>query len=163
VTTFDMIEPLSRRVHDLGWHVQLHMSGDQIVAHAGLLARLAPPIVIDHIGRLPPQNGIKHPAYGVIRRLLDQGRTWMKLSGAYLNTVLGPPAYADATAVAAAFARAAPDRMVWGSDWPHVTERAKPDDAVLLDLLADWVPDEGFRRRVLVDNPAALYGFDRLA
>jgi D-galactarolactone isomerase len=158
VTSIDMIEPLSRRAHDLGWHVQLHMSADQIVEHAALLERLASPIVLDHVGRLPVQSGMHHPAYAVIRRLLDRGRTWMKLSGAYLNTIAGPP-YADAAAAAAAFARAAPDRMVWGSDWPHVTESEKPDDAVLLDLLADWVPEEETRQRVLVDNPAALYGF----
>jgi D-galactarolactone isomerase len=159
VTTVEMIEPLAKRIADLGWHLQLHMSADQFVAHAALIDRLAAPIVIDHVGRLPPQTGVAHPAFAVIRRLLDRGNAWMKLSGAYLNTVSGPPTYADASAIARAFAKAAPERMVWGSDWPHVTERNKPDDAVLFDLLADWVPGETDRRRVLVDNPAALYGF----
>ena len=159
VTTVAMIEPLAKRIVGLGWHVQIHMSADQIVEHAALFDRLAAPIVFDHVGRLPPQTGLTHPAFVVIRRLLDGGRTWMKLSGAYLNTLSGPPAYADASAIARAFAQVAPERMVWGSDWPHVTERTKPDDAVLFDLLAEWVPDPVDRRRVLVDNPAALYGF----
>ncbi len=88
-------------------------------------------------------------------------RTWMKLSGAYLNTTSGPPAYADATEVARLFAKAAPERMVWGSDWPHRGEKHMPDDAGLLDLLADWAPSEAARRRILVDNPATLYGFGR--
>jgi D-galactarolactone isomerase len=159
VTTLDMIEPLSKRVNDLGWHVQLHMSGDQIVENATLLERLGCPIVIDHMGRISPQIGLRHPAFKVICRLMDTGRTWVKLAGAYLNTVSGPPAYADATAIARAFAEAAPERMLWGSDWPHVTEKHKPDDALLFDLLTAWFPDEKARKRVLVDNPAKLYGF----
>lgn len=160
VTTRDMIEPLSRRVADLGWHVQIHMRADQIAAAAGLWERLPSTIVFDHMGRLPQPVGLDHPAFAIIRRLIDKGRTWVKLSGAYLDTKVGPPSYADATAVARAFAAAAPERMVWGSDWPHPTERhTKPDDAVLLDLLQEWVGDEPIRRRILVDNPARLYGF----
>jgi len=159
VTTIDMIEPLSKRVHDLGWHVQLFMSGDQIAENAAMLDRIVSPIVIDHMGRMSPDLGPKHPAFEVICRLVDKGRTWVKLSGAYLNTVFGPPAYADASVIARAFSAAAPERVVWGSDWPHTTEKTKPDDALLFDLLAEWIPDENARRRALVDNPAELYGF----
>jgi predicted TIM-barrel fold metal-dependent hydrolase len=159
VTTRDMIEPLSRRVADLGWHAQIHMRADQIAAAADLWERLPSTIVFDHMGRLPQPIGLDHPAFAIIRRLIDKGRTWVKLSGAYLDTKAGPPAYADATAVARAFAAAAPERMVWGSDWPHPTETQKPDDAVLFDLLADWVPDAATRQRVLVGNPQTLYGF----
>jgi predicted TIM-barrel fold metal-dependent hydrolase len=159
VTTLDMIEPLSRRVADLGWHVQIHMRADQIAAAADLWERLPSTIVFDHMGRLPQPVGLAHPAFAIIRRLIDQGRTWVKLSGAYLDTKIGSPTYADATAVARAFAEAAPERMVWGSDWPHPTEKEKPDDAVLLDLLADWVPGAATRHRVLVTNPQTLYGF----
>jgi predicted TIM-barrel fold metal-dependent hydrolase len=159
VTTRDMIEPLSRRVADLGWHVQIHMRADQIAAAAGLWERLPSTIVFDHMGRLPQPVGLDHPAFAIIRRLIDKGRTWVKLSGAYLDTKVGPPSYADATAVARAFAAAAPERMVWGSDWPHPTETQKPDDAVLFDLLADWVSDAATRQRVLVGNPETLYGF----
>ncbi len=159
VTSLDMIEPLSRRVADLGWHVQIHMRADQIAAAADLWGRLPSTIVFDHMGRLPQPVGLDHPAFAIIRRLIDDGRTWVKLSGAYLDTMIGSPTYADATAVAHAFAAAAPERMVWGSDWPHPTEKDKPDDAVLLDLLADWVPDAATRHRVLVTNPQTLYGF----
>jgi D-galactarolactone isomerase len=159
VTTLDMIEPLSRRAADLGWHVQIHMRADQIAAAESLWPRLPSTIVFDHLGRLPQPTGIDHPAFAVIRRLIDQGRAWVKLSGAYLDTKVGHPAYADAGQVARAFVAAAPERMVWGSDWPHPTEQNKPDDAVLFDLLADWVPDAATRRRVLVSNPETLYGF----
>jgi D-galactarolactone isomerase len=159
VTTIDMIEPLARRVHDLGWHVQIHLRGDQIAAAADLWPRLPSPIVFDHMGRLPQPAGIDQPAFGIIRRLIDQGRAWVKVSGAYLDTKIGRPSYADATTVAQAFVRAAPERVVWGSDWPHPTETDKPDDAVLLDLLAAWAPEEATRRRILVSNPETLYGF----
>ena len=159
VTTLDMIEPLAKRANDLGWHVQIHMRADQIAAAASLWERLPATIVFDHMGRLPQPAGIDHPAFAIIRRLIDRGRAWVKLSGAYLDTKVGPSTYADATVVARAFVAAAPERMVWGSDWPHPTEKDKPDDAVLLDLLAAWVPDAATRHRVLVSNPETLYGF----
>jgi predicted TIM-barrel fold metal-dependent hydrolase len=159
VTTLDMIEPLSKRVAALGWHVQIHMRGDQIAAAADLWPRLPSTIVFDHLGRLPQPAGIAHPAYAIIRRLIDNDRTWVKVSGAYLDTKVGPPTYADATKVAQAFVAAAPERMVWGSDWPHPTETDKPDDAVLFDLLTAWAPDAATCHRILVTNPETLYGF----
>ena len=158
-TTIDMIEPLAKRVEPLGWHVQIHLRADQIAGAADLLQRLPGTIVFDHLGRLPQSAGIDDPAFGVIRRMLDTGRTWVKLSGAYM--MAGPPAYAEAAIVAQAYIEAAPERMVWGSDWPHPTENDKPDDAVLFDLLSDWAPDAPTRRRILVDNPAALYDFPK--
>jgi len=160
-TTIDMIEPLSRRVADLGWHVQIHMRGDQIVAAEDLWQRLPSAMVFDHIGRLPQPAGVDFPAFGIIRRLIDKGRTWVKISGAYLDTKVGPPSYADVTKVAQAFVKAAPECMVWGSDWPHPTEKDKPDDAVLFDLLSDWAPDGATRHRILVTNPEELYGFPK--
>jgi len=159
IVTPDMIEPLAKRVAPLGWHIQLHAPGDLYVEHAALLRRLPAPVVFDHMGRLPPAAGLAHPAFPIIRELLDRGRAWVKISGAYLNTQIGPPAYADATKIAQAYVRAAPERLVWGSDWPHPSERNKPDDALLFDLLAEWAPDEATRNRILVTNPERLYGF----
>ncbi|WFU20476.1 amidohydrolase family protein [Bradyrhizobium sp. CB3481] len=158
VTTIDMIEPLAKRIADLGWHVQLHMSGDQITGTAAMLNRLPCPIVFDHMGRLPPKQGPDHPAFAVIAGLVGKGRAWVKLAGAYLNSEQGPP-YADATRIAQAFVAQAPERLVWGSDWPHVTEKHKPDDAELLDLLGVWAGSDKTRNLILVDNPAKLYAF----
>lgn len=158
VVSIDMIEPLAKRIAALDWHVQLNMESDQIVENAELLARLPTPIVIDHMGKLGI-SGLDHPAYRVIRGLLDQGRAWVKISGAYMNTRVGPPTYADASAVAKEFVKAAPQRLVWGSDWPHPTPKVPPDDAALFDLLTEWAPDEQTRNRILVANPEALYGF----
>jgi predicted TIM-barrel fold metal-dependent hydrolase len=162
VVSIDMIEPLARRIADFGWHVQLNMTREQIVENVDMLRRLPTPIVFDHLGQLKPPAGTEHPAYGVIRGLMDKGRTWVKLSGAYSNTEIGPPTYADATRVAQAYVRAAPERLVWGSDWPHPSEaQHKPDDALLFDLLEAWAPDESTRTRILVANPEALYGFPK--
>ena len=160
-TKVDMLEPLSKRVNDLGWHVQIHMLAGQIVEIADLLQRLASPIVFDHMARIPEPAGVEHPGFALVLKLVEKGRAWVKLSGAYMDTKTGPPAYADTSKVAEAYVKAAPERMVWGSDWPHPTEKAdaKPDDAVLFDLLSGWAPDEATRRRILVDNPAKLYGF----
>jgi predicted TIM-barrel fold metal-dependent hydrolase len=161
VVSVEMIEPLSKRIAPLGWHVQLNMEAEQIAENADMLKRLPSQIVFDHLGKLAPGLGVQHAAYGVIRGLLDAGKAWVKLSGAYLNSAVGPPAYPEALPVAQAFVKAAPERLVWGSDWPHPTPRIPPDDAGLLDLLGEWAPDEATRRRILVTNPEALYGFPR--
>jgi len=158
VTTPEMIEPVAARIAELGWHVQLHLRGDQLVEMAAMVERLPGTIVIDHMARLPQPEGTAHAAFDIVKRLLDSGRAWVKLSGAYLDSRTA--GYADVRGVARALVKQAPERCVWGSDWPHPTEReAKPDDAALLDLVIDWAGNEETRRRILVDNPAALYGF----
>lgn len=159
VVSMDMLEAVAKRVADFGWHIQLHASADQIAQHAVLLKGLPCPLVVDHMARLPPGIGPDHPAFRVVADLIEGGRTWVKLSGAYLNTAVGAPAYPDATRMAQAWVNVAPERLVWGSDWPHITESHKPDDALLFDLLTTWAGDEGRRELILVDNPAALYGF----
>lgn len=162
VVSLDMVEPLAKRIAPLGWHLQLHWPGDLIADNAALLARLPCPIVFDHMGRFPPETGIAHPAYKIILGLVDRGRAWVKIAGAYLNTRIGPPDYPDATRVAQAFVAAAPERLVWGSDWPHPSVKSyTPDDALLFDLLAQWAPAEATRNRILVANPETLYGFPR--
>ena len=162
-TSIEMIEPLSKRVNALGWHVQINMAPDQIVAAEDLWNRLPSAIVFDHMGHVPQPAGLSHPVYSVIRRLVDKGRTWVKLSVTYDNTKDGPPGYADITKVAQAYVKAAPERMVWGSNWPHPNETNKPDDAMLFDLMSKWAPDEATRNRILVQNPAVLYGFPKSA
>ena len=136
-TTTAMLTSLAGRVARLGWHVQINMQADGIVENEAALAALPCPLVIDHFGHLPQPGGEAHPAMETMRRLLDKGQTWIKLSGAYLHSETGPPEYTDYAEQAALLVRAAPERLVWGSDWPHVTARGgKPDGAVLFDLLA---------------------------
>jgi predicted TIM-barrel fold metal-dependent hydrolase len=158
-TTSEMIEPLAKRVAPLGWHVQINAPPGVLGDLMPLVGRLPAPVVFDHLAHIPEPEGVNHPLFASIRGLLARGRAWVKLSGAYLDSRVGPPTYADTSAVARAYVEAAPDRLVWGSDWPHPTERVKPDDALLFDLLLDWVPSERLRQRILVENPAQLYGF----
>jgi D-galactarolactone isomerase len=162
-TTAEMIEPLSKRVNDLGWHIQINAPAAKIMEIMPILERVPSPIVFDHLAHIPQPEGVNHPLYAKVRALMDKGRTWMKLSGAYADTKVGPPSYGDSSAVARAYVKAMPERCVWGSDWPHPTEQSKqlPDDAVLFDLLSDWVPDDKTRHRVLVENPATLYDFPK--
>ncbi len=163
-TTPEMLEPLSKRVNDFGWHIQINAPASKIMEIMPILEdKVASPIVFDHLAHIPQPEGVNHPLVAKVRGLMDKGRTWMKLSGAYADTKVGAPTYADSSAVARAYARAYPERCVWGSDWPHPSEQQKgvPDDAVLFDLLTDWVPDEKARYRVLVENAAVLYDFPK--
>lgn len=161
-TTPEMIEPLAKRVAPLGWHLQINAPADRILEILPILERAPTPIVFDHLAHIPEPDGVSHPLFARIRGLLDKGRTWVKLSGAYIDSKIGGPSYSDSSAVARAYVKAAPERLVWGSDWPHPTEQnEKPDDAVLFDLLSDWAPDARVRQRILVDNAEALYGFPK--
>ena len=158
VVTVDMIEPLAKRIAVLGWHIQLHVPPQQLIEHAALLNRLPVPLVFDHMGRPPLPLGINSASHKLVRSLVDKDRAWVKLSGAYLVDEGGPP-YAHSFAVAQDFVNAAPQRLVWGSDWPHPGHTA-PDDGLLFDLLSSWIPNDATRFNILVRNPETLYGFD---
>lgn len=159
--SFEMVEPLAARIASLGWHLQLHWTADQIVEHEAMLKRLPTPIVLDHMTRLPQPLGLKHPAVKIVEHLLAQGRTWIKLSGAYLDSQVGEAGdFLDIDAVARHWIATAPNRLVWGSDWPHPTETIKPNDANMLDMLARWTTERSVIEQILVNNPSELYGFD---
>lgn len=155
------ILPLARRIADFGWHLQFNMPPEELVAMQSLLLSLPVPVIIDHLGRATDTHS---PQYATVRRLLDSGHGWVKLSGAYLYTKMGPPDYADSSSAARGYIAAAPQRCVWGTDWPHPDATSgrvpMPDDVVLLDLLGKWVPDAKLRHRILVENPETFYGFD---
>ncbi|MDT0136148.1 amidohydrolase family protein [Acidovorax sp. PRC11] len=163
-TTPDMLSRLARQVAGHpdcgGWHIQLFAQPEQIEALAPLLRALPLPLVIDHLGRIDPADGTAAPAYGVLRGLLDGGNTWVKLSGAYMRSAMHGPGYADTLPLGRALVQAAPERLVWGSDWPHTTEApGTVDDAALVDLLRAWAGPDWAMDAILVDNPARLYGF----
>jgi predicted TIM-barrel fold metal-dependent hydrolase len=159
-TTPQMLERLAHKAARLGWHIQLLAEPEQIVAMQALLAGLPTPLVIDHLGRIDPAEGEASPAFAVLRRLLDAGRTWVKLSGVYMRSREGAPCYGDVQPLGRAFVQAAPERMLWGSDWPHTTEApGSVDDAGLLAVLRSWCPSDRVMDGILVANPARLYGF----
>jgi len=155
-TTLDMVEPLAKRIAALGWHVQVNAPAEQILAGMAIWNRLPVPVVFDHLAHVPTTE---EPVFRAVGHLLQSGKCWVKLSGAYMDTKVGAPTYSDRAAVARAYIKEAPERLVWGTDWPHPTASDKPDDALLFDLLAQWSGSEAVRTRILVQNPALLYGF----
>jgi predicted TIM-barrel fold metal-dependent hydrolase len=159
----DEVMPLAKRIAVLGWHIQCNMPPEQLVQMESLLLSLPVPVIIDHLGRAVDARGAQ---YVTVRKLLDSGHGWVKVSGAYLYGGGTAPDYRGASAAAKGYIQAAPERCVWGSDWPHpdATKKldpvAMPDDIALLNLLAQWAPDEKLRHRILVENPEKFYGFD---
>ena len=159
----DEVMPLAKRIAALGWHIQCNMPPEQLVQMESLLLGLPVPVIIDHLGRA---TGTDQPQYNTVRKLLDSGHGWVKVSGAYLYGGGMPPDYAGASQAAMGYIKAAPERCVWGSDWPHpdatktLNPVAMPDDVTLFNLLAHWAPAPALRHRILVENPEKFYGFD---
>ncbi len=158
--TWEGMDRLAARIAPFGWHVQLQMDGRLLAGREAQISGLPVPVVIDHVGKFLEPVTTDHPGFRALLRLLGNGRTWLKLSAPYEVSRAGGPRYADVGALAKAAAAAAPERMVWASNWPHVSvSEGLPDDRQLLDLLGEWVGDGALRQAVLVDNPARLYGF----
>jgi D-galactarolactone isomerase len=161
VLPWESLDAMAAKVGAFGWHVQLQLDGRQLPEREAALQRLAGTLVIDHNGKFLEPVGVDDLAFKCLLRLLENGRTWVKLSAPYETSKKGPPLYPDVGALAKALVKAAPERCVWASNWPHpsVPREQCPDDADLLDLLLDWAPDETTRNKILADNPAKLYGF----
>ncbi len=158
---FEKMHDVMARVHSFGWHANIQLDGRELPQWEATILRLPGKFVIDHIGKYLEPVTPEQEAFKSLLRLLDTGRCWVKLSGAYETSKTGAPKYEDVSRLARALVKHAPERMLWASNWPHPSapKDAVPDDADLLDLLLDWAPDDALRRKILVDNPAALYGF----
>jgi 2-pyrone-4,6-dicarboxylate lactonase len=141
-----------------GWHVAIHCGGNGVVELYEFIRSIDAPVVIDHIARVDVGEGLHGKAFSTLRRLLDTGNVWVKLSGTDRITKQPYP-YADAVPFARNLAAHAPERVVWGTDWPHPNHKAIPNDGELVDLIAEIAPDEKARRLMLVDNPTKLFGF----
>ncbi|RKF49194.1 amidohydrolase [Paraburkholderia fungorum] len=159
-TTLDMLAPLAARISAFGWHIELVVQGARLPELERHLVALPCPLVIDHIAHVPQPGGLSSDAFRTAARLVEKGRTWITLSGPYVDSRVGAPAYDDIAPVARALIGMAPERMLWGTDWPHPTEKSsKPDDAHLLDLFASWIGRPDWQQLVFVSNPSKLYGF----
>lgn len=156
VVKFEDVKPLSERIKHLGWNIQLHMQISQMIEQADVLESLGCRLVLDHMARTDPHLGIKDPNFEFIRRLIDKGNTWIKLCGPYLNTVNGYP-WEDACETAQAIADYAPDRVLYGTDYPNTLMDLNPDPIALVEMLGRWIPDEKRRKLALVDNPSEVY------
>jgi predicted TIM-barrel fold metal-dependent hydrolase len=147
------------RVAAFGWHIVLHFDAKDLGSYASMLDQLPVPFVIDHMARVDAKAGLDQEPFQHLLHLMADERAWVKISGAERLTADGPPPYDDVVPYARALIAAAPDRVLWGTDWPHPNVRHMPDDGDLLDLLASFAPDDATRHRILVDNPTRLYDF----
>ncbi|MGD9845853.1 MAG: amidohydrolase [Variibacter sp.] len=158
--TPDDLEYYADRLKEIGWHIQLMVRPHHLVELESRLAKLSCTIVIDHMAMVKPEEGVAQPAFQGLLRLLRNGGCWVKMTGAY-RLSQQPPYYPDMKPFAAELVKTKADRLIWGTDWPNVHFNGPaPNAGDLLDLLGEWVPDAAARQRILVDNPAALYGFD---
>jgi D-galactarolactone isomerase len=158
---FDVLDPLMARVHPFGWHANIQLDGRELPKVEAQIKRLPGKFVIDHTGKfLEPVTTDSAPLRSLLN-LVDTGRCWVKLSAPYETSKTGAPKYEDVGRLAKALVKHAPERMLWASNWPHpsVPKEQRPEDEQLLELLLDWAPDDKTRRKILVDNPAELYGF----
>lgn len=158
---WDALAPMAARVKPLGWHLNVQFNGCDFVQRLPLLQSLDVPLVIDHNGKfLTPPTSTDDPAFQALCRLLDSGRVWVKLSAPYETSRLGAPHYPDVGLLARYLASHYPERCLWASNWPHPNQDPVPSNTALLNLLPTWVARDADLQRILVDNPAQLYGFD---
>ncbi len=153
------LEAMAARIAPLGWHINLQLDGRDLPQHMPVLRRLPLKLVIDHNGKFLEPVGTADPAFRCLLELLDAGRTWIKLAAPYETSKIGPPRYDDVSALARTYVRTHPERCLWASNWPHPNQDPQPSSAAMLDMLLFWAEDDVTRRRILVDNPAMVYGY----
>ncbi|NIO39837.1 MAG: amidohydrolase family protein [Burkholderiales bacterium] len=153
------LEPLAQRVANIGWHIQLLLDARNLVELAPRLRKLPVPAVVDHMGHMNVAHGIDHPGFQTLIDLVRDGVCWVKLSGNYRISSESSP-YGDVIPFARTLIDAAPQHMLWGTDWPHpALYDSMPNDGDLLNALDDYAPEAALKKSILVDNPAVLYGF----
>ena len=159
--SFAELHRMADRIKPLGWHIELLIHVHEMDAYINDIKRLPVEASVGHLGYMPATLGADHAKFRGFLDLVEAGRFWVKLTGAYRVTGMKQTPYSDVTPFARALIARRPDRMLWGTDWPHpICPVPMPNDGDLTDHLADWIPDPVTRHRVLVDNPAALFGFE---
>ena len=154
------IARMADRIAPLGWHLVLHTGIADVTRNAARLVALPVPVVIDHMAKAPAAAGLDDPDFAALIAVFGDGDFWVKISGVDRISTAAPH-FADAVPIAQALIAAFPDRILWGTDWPHPNKTADmPNDGDLMDILARFAPDPALRQRILVDNPARLYGFE---
>jgi D-galactarolactone isomerase len=158
---FDVMDEVMARVHPFGWHANIQLDGRELPRYEAQIKRLPGKFVIDHTGKFLEPVDVDSQPFRSLLNLVDTGRCWVKLSAPYETSKTGAPKYQDVGRLAKALVKKAPERMLWASNWPHpsVPKEKRPSDEDLLDLLLDWAPVEETRKKILVENPAELYGF----
>lgn len=163
----DVLDRCVEHIAEMGWSVDLHIDMKNLLAQEQRIRDMPVPVVIDHIARVKPAEGLQQPGFQLLLELAKLDHVWVKVSGAdkicntSVHSYFGLP-FVEVIPYARAIIAAAPDRVIWGTDWPHSNNFAPghtPNDGDLVDLLAEFAPDEAVRKKILVDNPAVLYGF----
>jgi predicted TIM-barrel fold metal-dependent hydrolase len=155
----DRLRKIVQKVAHLPWHVELHFDAKDLIEYETVLDEIPLPVVIDHMARAPVAAGIDQaPFQALLEKLASSDRFWVKISGCERISLAGPP-FVDAVPFARACVSAAPDRVIWGTDWPHPNVKIMPNDADLVDLIPLIAPDSALQKKILVDNPARLFGF----
>jgi len=153
------VQAVIARVTPLGWHIQLHLDAEDIETYRDFLKSLRVPFIIDHMGRVDAKHGLDQKPFRHLLELMKNELAWIKVSGPERVSSAGKP-FHDAMPFARALIAAAPDRVLWGTDFPHPNVKWMPNDGELVDLFAATVPDDATRKKILVDNPARLYWTD---
>ena len=158
--SLDALAHMADRIRDMKWHIELLVHVESCADLRRIMTTLGVPVSVGHVGYTRVTNGPEHPGYRDFLAMLRDGFGWVKLTGPYRISAQERFPYDDVTPFVQAVVEAAPDRVIWGSDWPHVMlTRPMPNDGDLLDVLGAWVPDAAMRERILVTNPQRLYGF----
>jgi D-galactarolactone isomerase len=152
---------IDARTRPFGWSPIVQFDGRDIVDYRAMLEAISGDYVIDHAGKFLEPVEVDAPAFRTLLRLIDRGNCYVKISACYETSKVGPPRYADVGALSRALIEHAPERMLYATNWPHVSKPIddQPDDRLLLDLMAEWAPDDKVQQLIFVDNPARLYGF----
>ena len=156
---WEALDSISARIAELGWVINLQVDGRQLHNYEARLRALPSAVSIDHTGKFLEPVGIDHLGFKSLLSLLDSDKVWVKVSAPYETSKSGPPHYEDVSVLARTLVQAFPERCLWASNWPHPGRSPAPDDLAMLDLLSEWALNDNVRRRILVDNPAELYGF----
>jgi len=150
------------RVKPLGWHLVIHVNAADIIEFEDFFTQFDMPIIVDHMGRVPTSEGLDQKAFQILLDFMQRDNWWVKICGSERISSDGPP-FHDALPFARALLDVAPDRTLWGTDWPHPNiSKWMPNDGDLLDLVPLFAEDQTLQKKVLVDNPARLYGFETL-
>jgi len=155
------VDSILARITPLGWHIQLHLDAHDIKGYRGFLDKVKIPFIIDHMGRVEAQHGVKQDAFLQLLDLMKNPLAWVKISGADRITSAGKP-FHDAEPFVRSLIAAAPDRVLWGTDFPHPNAKIMPNDGELVDLFAKFCDDDALRRKILVNNPNTLYWPERI-
>jgi 2-pyrone-4,6-dicarboxylate lactonase len=158
--TFDKIPDLEARIKPFGWHFEWLFPGKDIIELMPVFEKITIPMSIGHFAYQPATAGVNAPGFQALLKLMRDGNTWIKISGANRVSETDLPPYDDVKPMAEALIEANADHVMWGTDWPHPNKYVvNPNDGDLMDAVGQWVPDEAMRQRILVDNPAKFYRF----